>query len=87
MPDLQRAAARLLRAALGTGAALVAVGVLLNAAGAPAPARVVGGIGVGVVVAAPFATLVAIAAVGRRTSTAVYAVASLVLAVMGLLLA
>lgn len=87
MPDLQRAAARLLRAALAAGAALVATGVLLTAAGLSTPGNAVGGVGIGIVVLAPFATLIGIAAVGRRTSTAVYAVASIVLAVAGLLLA
>jgi hypothetical protein len=38
-------------------------------------------------VGAPFATLLAIAMVGRRTATALYAVASLVLALVGLVLA
>lgn len=87
MPDLQRTAARLLRAALVTGAALVATGVLLTTAGLPSPGNAVGGVGIGIVVFAPFATLIGIAAVGRRTSTAAYAVASVVLAVAGLLLA
>jgi hypothetical protein len=87
VPDLQRVAARLLRAALGAGAALVALGILFHTVGLIPWGRVAGGIGVGVVVAAPFATLIAIAAVGRRSSTALYAVASLVLAALGLWLA
>lgn len=87
MADLQRAAARLLRVALGCGAALVALGVLLHTAGAVGPGRLVGGCGVAIVVGAPFATLLAIAMVGRRTATALYAVASLVLALVGLVLA
>lgn len=87
MADLQRTAARLLRASLVTGAALVASGVLLHALGATGAGRVVGAIGVGIVVAAPFATLIAIAIAGRRTTTAIYALVSLVLAGLGLLLA
>jgi hypothetical protein len=87
VPDPQRTAARLLRTALWGGAALVALGVVLDTAGAAAPGRLASGIGVGVVVAAPFATLVAIAVVGRRTATALYAIGSLVLAALGLWLA
>jgi hypothetical protein len=87
VPDLQRTAARLLRLALGTGAAFVSLGVALDAAGLGGPGGVAGGIGVGVVVAAPFATLIAIAVVGRRTGTALYAIASLGLALLGLFLA
>ena len=87
MPDLQRTAARLLRAALAIGAAFAALGIVLDAAGVTAPGRLASGIGIAVVVVAPFATLIAIAVVGRRTGTALYAVASLVLAVLGLLLA
>jgi hypothetical protein len=87
VPDLHRAAARLLRAALAIGAALAGLGIVLDAAGVGAPGRLASGIGVAVIVVAPFATLIAIAVVGRRTGTALYAVASLVLAALGLLLA
>ena len=87
MPDLQRSAARLLRAALAVGAVLVALGILLGAAGAAGPGQLASGIGVAVVVAAPFATLIAIALVGRKTGTAVYAMTSLALAILGLLFA
>ena len=87
MPDLQRSAARLLRVALGVGAALVALGILLGAVGAAGPGRLASAVGVAVVVAAPFATLIAIAMLGRKTGTAVYAAASLALATLGLLFA
>jgi hypothetical protein len=85
--DVQRAAARLLRLALWLGAALVILAGVLDAAARPATAQVVGAVGVGVVVAAPFGALVVIAVVGRRSGTAAYAVVSLALAVAGLLLA
>jgi hypothetical protein len=87
VPDLQRSAARLLRVALGVGGALVALGIILGAAGAAGPGRLSTVVGVAVVVAAPFATLITIAVEGRKTATALYATASLALAILGLLFA
>ncbi|MDH4045648.1 MAG: hypothetical protein OEY20_11530 [Gemmatimonadota bacterium] len=87
MPDAQRAAARFLRIALWLGAALVILAGVLDWAAFPGLARGVGAVGVGVVVAAPFGALVVIAVVARKSATAAYAVVSVLLAVVGLLLA
>ena len=87
MPDLQQSAARFLRIALWLGAALVVAAGALDAAARPEAARVVGVAGVGVVIAAPFGALIVIAVVGRKSGTAAYAVLSLLLAAVGLLLA
>jgi hypothetical protein len=89
MPDLQQVAARLLRAGLWAGTALVAVAGLLHLADGPFGRweRLAAGAGIGVVVAAPFVTLVAMAVAARRSVLAIYAAVTLAFAVLGVLLA
>jgi hypothetical protein len=89
MPEIRRAAALVLQAGLWGGVALVAVATLLQVFGGSFDrwTRVAATLGIGVVLGAPFLTLVAIALVTRRPSTAAYAVVTLAVAVVGILLA
>lgn len=87
MRDAQRIAARLLRITLGVSAALVGASVVLDRVGGGRWTHTLAVVGIAVVVAAPFVTLVVIAAVSRRAATAAYAVAGLLLALAGALIA
>jgi len=85
--DLQRIVARLFRAALWSGIGLVTAAGVIELAGFERAAPVVALIGVGIVVAAPFGVLIGVVALGRRTPTARWAAASLLITVLGYLLA
>lgn len=89
MPDAQRAAAILLRATLWTGAGLVIIagGTNLLGSGWAQASLWIARIGIGVVIAGPFLTLVAIAAAARRVSVAVYAAVTIAVALLGAVLA
>lgn len=87
MPDLQRVVARLFRAALWGGASCIVSAGLLDVVGWTMPARVVGLVGIGIVVAAPFVILVGVVIVGRRSAAAGWALASLLITVLGYVLA
>jgi hypothetical protein len=87
VPDLHRIGALVLRGALWLGAALVVAAGVFDAMGAHVVGRVVGHAGLGVLLGAPFLTLAVLAIAGRRTGTTGYAVASLVIALLGMLLA
>jgi len=87
VPDLQRVVARLFRAALWGGAGCIVAGGGIDLLGFTRVASVVALLGVGIVVAAPFVILVSVAIVGRRTPTARWAIASLLVAALGYVLA
>ena len=87
MPELQRVVARLFRAALWSGAGCIIVAGLIDLLGFATVARILALVGVGIVVAAPFAILVGVAIVARRTPAAWWAVASLLVALLGYVLA
>jgi hypothetical protein len=87
--DAQRAAAILLRATLWTGAGLVVVAGAVDVLGGGwvSVGLWVARIGIGVVIAGPFLTLVAIAVAARRVSVAVYAAVTIAVALLGAVLA
>lgn len=78
-----------MRAGLWSGASLVAAAGLLHTAGAEWTRweALAGGLGIGLVVATPFVTLLALAVRARRSALGLYAGATLVLALLGVLLA
>jgi hypothetical protein len=87
--NAQKAAAILLRATLWVGAGLVVVagGIDLLGGNWTLVGLWVARVGIGVVLAGPFLTLVAIAAAARRRSVAVYATITLAVALLGALIA
>lgn len=87
MPDLQRVVARLFRTALWGGAGFIVAAGATDLLGFIQLARIVALVGVGIVVAAPFIVLVSVAIVGRGTRTALWAIASLLVAALGYVLA
>ncbi len=89
MRDAQRVAAILLRVTLWAGASLVFVAGMLDLGGGgwAAVGYWMAHIGIGVVIAGPFLTLIAIAASARRPSVTVYAMITIAIAVAGALLA
>ena len=89
MGDAQRAASLLLRATLWSGAGLVVVAGALDLFGGHwvSAGLWMARIGVGVVIAGPFLTLIAIALAARRASVAVYAAITITVALLGAVLA
>jgi hypothetical protein len=89
MRDLQTLAAQILRIGLWSGTALVAAGGLLQLAGpgTTAGAGLLSAMGIGVIIGTPFVTLFAMGLRARRHVLGWYAAVTLVLALVGLLLA
>ena len=89
MRDLQALAALLLRAGLWTGTVLVAAAAALHLLGGSVErwAGVAAATGIGVIVSTPFVTLLALAVKARRSALGAYAGVTLVLALLGVLLA
>jgi hypothetical protein len=87
--DAQRVAAILLRATLWTGALLVIIAGMLDfGRGTWAVWGFwIAHVGIGVVIAGPFLTLIAIAASARRPSVTVYAMITIAIALAGAILA
>jgi hypothetical protein len=87
--DAQQAAAILLRATLWAGAGLVMVagGIDLLGGNWIVVGQWVARVGIGVVLAGPFLTLLAIAVAARRASVAVYAAITIAVALLGAVLA
>jgi hypothetical protein len=87
--DPQHAASVLLRVTLWAGAFLVMVAGALNVGGGGWAewGQRVARVGIGVVIAGPFLTLVAIAATVRRGSVTAYAMVTIAIALIGAFLA
>jgi len=87
MRDLQLLAAEILRVGLWAGTAIAVAAGGLHLAGLEPLADLAGVLGIGVIVATPFVTLVALAVRARCSVVGCYAAVTLVFALLGVLLA
>jgi hypothetical protein len=87
MRDLQIVAAEILKVGLWAGTAIAVAAGALHLAGAERMADLTGVVGIGVIVATPFVTLVALAVRARCSVVGCYAAVTLVFALLGVMLA